>query len=124
MAARHTYEQTMAWGAQQWADVTGRIRSEGLGLAEFTQTGGMCAAITVCLEGGYHLLVTDAEDTLSWDRDAHQGWYVGLYPPENHNSSEPIAYLQDSDGGTDKLLDLIQTVLRNASADRCADPLR
>jgi hypothetical protein len=119
MATRLTYEQTMAWGAQQWSDVTDRIRSAGLGRAEFTQTGGMCAAIVAGLEDGYYLLVTDAEDTLSWDRASHQGWYVGLYPPENEVSSEPITYLEDPDGSTDKLLELIRTVLRDgASAAR------
>jgi len=32
----------------------------------FTQTGGMCAALEGTLEAGQHLLITDAEDSLSW----------------------------------------------------------
>lgn len=105
----------MAWGAREWANVTARIRREGLGQAEFTQTGGMCAAIIVGLEDGYYLLITDAEDTLSWERAAHQGWYVGLYPPENEDSSEPIAYLEHPDGDTDILISLIREVLRTGA---------
>lgn len=119
MARQLSYEETMAWGAREWSDVTERIRREGLGQAEFTQTGGMCAAIVVGLEDGYYLLLTDAEDTLSWERDAHDGWYVGLYPPETEDCSEPIAYVEHPDGDTDTLIRLIRDVLREgASAQR------
>ena len=33
------------------------------------------------LEAGFTLLVTDAEDTLSWERAEHAGWWVGMYAP-------------------------------------------
>jgi len=41
-----------------------------LGLnAAFTQTGGMNAALEIHLDGGAHLLVTDADDSLPWSAD-------------------------------------------------------
>lgn len=59
--ARMTYEETMAWGACQYRDVTEALAQAGL-RAEFTQTGGMCAAIEVPLDGGHYLLLTDFEE--------------------------------------------------------------
>ncbi len=40
-------------------------------LRQFTQTGGMCAALEVTLDNGAHLFVTDADDSLAWDRTRH-----------------------------------------------------
>jgi hypothetical protein len=105
---RMTYEETMAYGARQYADVLHALSEAGLP-AEFNQTGGMNAAITVTLEGGAYLLVADLEDALSWERASHRGWYVGLYVGED--SGEPMRYeeAQDSDLGT--LMELVDTVL-------------
>lgn len=84
--------------------------------AEFTQTGGMCAALRVALPDGRYLLICDAEDPLSWDREEHAGWSVGLYPPEESVppeqwTGEPVALVQDPDGSLCALLPLIRRVL-------------
>lgn len=104
-----TYDETMAWGADQYADVLAALAAAGLA-GEFTQTGGMCAALLVPLEAGYHLLITDAEDTLSWARADHAGWWAGLYT--NVEGDGPIRWDQTEDGGLSALLPLIDLVLR------------
>jgi len=45
----------------------------------FLHTGGGCTALEVRCEAGRHLLITDAQDSLAWSRDAQQGWAVGAY---------------------------------------------
>lgn len=52
----------------------------------------MCAAIEVLLDGGQTLLITDAEDTLSWDRADRRGWAVGLYPPGEAHNDGPVTF--------------------------------
>lgn len=89
------YEETMVWGADQYADVLAALGEKGLP-APFTQTGGMCAAIEVQLETGHTLLVTDAEDSLGWARAEHDGWGVGLYRPGEHTDGA-LAYGQVDD---------------------------
>lgn len=57
-----SYEETMAYGAAQYADVLQLLGRSGL-RAEFIQTGGMMnAAIIVPLEAGHYLLIADRED--------------------------------------------------------------
>jgi len=104
-----TYEQTMAWGAAQYADILDLLNEHGLP-AVFTQTGGMCAAIEVQLENGNTLLVTDAEDSLSWARAEHTGWGVGLYELGEHTDGA-TAYGQVDDSRSAALLPLVQDVL-------------
>lgn len=104
-----TYDETMAYGAWQYADVIAALGSAGLP-AEFIQTGGMNAAITVTLEAGYCMLVCDREDSLAWERSAHEGWYVGLYPPEE--GAEPIRWLETEDSAAQALFELVDRVLR------------
>lgn len=41
----------MAWGKQQYRDVLDTLHRAGLS-ADFVQTGGMCAALEVMLDGG------------------------------------------------------------------------
>ena len=65
--------EAMAIGAARYADIITTLNGAGLPTV-FTQTGGMCAALEVTLEAGQHLLITDAEDSLSWDRDEQRGW--------------------------------------------------
>lgn len=72
-----TYGETMEWGARQYRDVLDALAAVDLD-GEFIQTGGMCAALQVTLDGGYYLVFTDHENTLSWSRVEHEGWYVGL----------------------------------------------
>lgn len=110
-----TYEQTMA-GTEQYRDVLHALNSVGLP-AGFVQTGGMCAAIEVGLEGGSYLLLTDLEDTLSWKRSEHVGWFVGLYEPEERQTVDgPLRWLADDDGSPAKAVELAQRVLRGAPA--------
>jgi hypothetical protein len=114
MAARMTYKETMEWGAHQYADVIVRLKAERLHLAEFIQTGGMCAAIEVQLEAGYTLLITDAEDTLSWAREEQAGWWVGMYAPAEDRDG-PMAWAQDDSNDLDTLIRLVTDVLREGA---------
>jgi hypothetical protein len=109
---RMTYEQTMAYGAEQYRDVLHALAASGLP-AEFIQTGGMCAAIEVALDSGSYLLLTDLEDTLSWERSQHAGWFVGLYEPEERRTVDgPLRCLEDDDGSSAKAVELARRVLR------------
>lgn len=114
--AMRSYDETMAWGAAQYADVLAVLDEKGLP-ATFIQTGGMCAAIEVQLETGHTLLVTDAEDSLAWARAEHEGWGVGLYGPGKH-ADGPLAYGQIDDGGIASMLGLVGDVMfrRNGTA--------
>lgn len=72
--------EAMLVGAGRYGDALAELGR--FGPAEFTQTGGMCAALQVRLERGY-LLVTDAEEPLPWDRSELRGWGVGFYPTDD-----------------------------------------
>jgi hypothetical protein len=104
------YDDTMRYGEAQYADVIEALRCAGW-QAFFTQTGGMCAAIEVRLEAGASVLVTDADDTLAWERSEHRGWGVGLYPPDNEYDTQALAYNQTENGDVATLLPLIEAVL-------------
>ncbi|WP_298991832.1 hypothetical protein [uncultured Pseudokineococcus sp.] len=103
-------DEAMAYGTAQYADVIAHLQAAGLP-ATFTQTGGMCAALEVTLDNGQTLLITDAEDTLSWDRDTHQGWSVGRYPRHSEYDDGPLAFETTEDGSLSALLPLVHTVL-------------
>lgn len=105
-----SYEKAMEYGHGQYRDVIAHLGDAGLP-ARFTQTGGMCAALQVDLPDGRYLLICDADDTLSWERADHSGWSVGLYPPEDQYTGEPLEYLQDPDGSPGALLPLLRRVL-------------
>lgn len=110
-----TYQQAMAYGHEQYRDVIDHLTGSALP-AEFTQTGGMCAALRVALPDGRYLLICDAEDTLSWDREEHTGWSVGLYRPDDcvppgDWTGEPVSFVQSADGSLGALLPLIRRVL-------------
>lgn len=68
----------------------------------------MCAALQVTLDNGQHLLVTDADDTLAWDREGHHGWDVGPYPSDDAHDSGHLAYGNTPDSDTPALLDLVR----------------
>jgi len=107
----------MALGAAQYRDVLDALATAGLS-AEFIQTGGMCAAIEVLLDGGHYLLLTDLEDTLPWDRQDHTGWCVGIYAPEDCRTSDGASrQLEDSDGSPNKAVELAQRLLCTESTD-------
>jgi hypothetical protein len=105
------YKTTMSLGQARYQDVLDRLAAEGMA-ASFTQTGGMNAALQVVLDGGYFLLITDAEDSLAWDRSEHRGWGVGLYPPDQGDGSdECLAFDSTDDGSVPALVQLARTVL-------------
>ncbi len=108
--SRAGYDEAMAVGAGRYADVIDTLNSAGLPTV-FTQTGGMCAALEVTLENGQHLLITDAEDALSWDRDEHRGWGVGRYVTDSEYDDGPLAFADSADSDTDTLLKLVAEVL-------------
>lgn len=99
-----TYQETIAVGAAEYADVLATLRAAGFP-AQFTQTGGMNAAIESVLDGGGRLLVTDAEDPLAWFRASHEGWAVGVYPPGD--TPDPLGFAETSDGSLEALMPLI-----------------
>lgn len=105
-----TYAEAMAYGTAQYADVIAHLNDAGLPTT-FTQTGGMCAALEVTLDGGQTLLITDAHDSLSWDRQAHHGWSVGRYPHGSEYDDTTLALESTDDGSLPALLPLVRTVL-------------
>jgi hypothetical protein len=106
-----TYEQTMAAGARQYRDVIEGLAAAGLP-ATFTQTGGMNAALEVLLDGGHALLVTDAEDSLSWARAEQAGWGVGLYARGEQYDGQCLAWACTADTSMAALQAVIGEVLR------------
>lgn len=102
-------EEAREFGAAQYKDVIGRLTAEGLP-CHFTQTGGMNAALEVTLEGGRVLLITDAEDSLSWYREEQRGWGVGLYATDDA-SDGPLRFASSAESSIDALLQLLTDVL-------------
>jgi hypothetical protein len=100
-------------GPAQYQDVIDKLAAAGLPVS-FTQTGGMCAALEVTLETGHTLLITDSEDTLSWDRAEHRGWGVGLYQANGEHDDGPLVFDSTQDGSLRGLLPVIHNVLTSA----------
>ena len=111
------FASTMRLGQAQYQDVLDALRAAGL-QAGFTQTGGMNAALEVMLDGGYGLLVTDAEDSLAWARAEHEGWTVGLYAPDQRYDGECLHWATTEDPGTEALLELVRRLLQTAARQR------
>lgn len=112
------YDTTMRIGLGRYQDVLDLLEAQGLG-ATFTQTGGMNAALEVLLDSGHTLLITDAEDALSWDREEHRGWGVGLYPPDQANTDgECLTFDSTDDGSPKALVPLVESVLQAYSRRR------
>lgn len=109
------YEDTMRHGAAEYADAVDALRAAGLP-AEFTQTGGMNAAIEALLEGGRRLVVADCEDSLAWTRAEHRGWSVGLYPAEE--GGDAVSFDTTEDGSVEALLRLVGQVFRAGGGGR------
>ncbi len=103
-----SYEETMRRGAAEYADAVEALRAAGFP-AEFTQTGGMNAAIESVFEGGGRLVVTDAEDSLAWRRAEHVGWAVGAFPPGE--GVDPRGFGTTEDGRVPALMGLGARVL-------------
>jgi len=106
------YTETMRRGEAEYTDVLAALRAAGLPV-QFTQTGGMNAALESVLEGGGRLLITDAEDSLPWLRTEHRGWAVGVFP--SGESSEPVGFDTTEDGDVEALLRLVGGVFRAAA---------
>ena len=104
-------QAAMDVGTERYRDVIDALNAQGLPTI-FTQTGGMCAALEVTLETGRYLLITDAGDSLSWNREEQLGWGVGLYRPGSEGDDGPERFEEDEDSTrTDTLLSLVRTVL-------------
>jgi len=106
-------DEAMAIGTARYADVIAALEAAGLPTV-FTQTGGMCAALEVTLETGQHLLITDAEDSLSWDRGEQRGWGVGRYITDSEYDDGPLAFADNTgsgDASIETLLSLVRAVL-------------
>ena len=114
------YDTAMAVGASRYGDVLRLLAAAGLAAA-FTQTGGMNAALEVLLDGGHTLLITDAQDSLSWDRAEHHSWGVGLYPPDQANADgDCLAFDSTDDGSAEALVPLARAVLSDYTRSRRA----
>jgi hypothetical protein len=111
-----SYDSVMARGADEYLDVIAALREVGLP-GTFVQTGGMCAALEVRLEAGYGLLITDADDTLSWSRETHVGWGVGLYSDLDAGDLA-VDYLETAACDVRALLDLVSDILKRGP--KCA----
>lgn len=107
-------EQAMAPGRERYSDAL--VELGRYGPAQFTQTGGMCAALELTLERGV-LLVTDAEDSLPWDRSELQGWGVGFYPTTDA-SDGPEAFASSDDTSLAALAGAVEACLREVVARR------
>ena len=80
----------------------------------------MCAALEVTLEAGQHLLITDAEDSLSWNREDQRGWGVGLYVADSEYDDGPLAFADTEDCSVAALLAVVQQVLLPHSQPGCS----
>lgn len=107
----------LAEGAERYFDVIGALVAAGLP-AEFITTGGNNAALEVILDNGAHLLVSNCDDALSWDRQQQHGWSVGRYRPSSEGDDGPVRWAESDDTSVEVLLDLICQVLRPADAPR------
>ena len=115
-----SYDATMGVGQAQYQDVLDHLAAAGLG-ATFTQTGGMNAGLEVLLDGGHTLLITDAEESLSWDRQEHHGWGVGLNPPDHANEGgDCLAFDSTDDSSPQALVPLALAVLAGYTRSRRA----
>ena len=106
-----TYEATMRAGAEEYGDVVAHLTAQGLPTV-FTQTGGMCAALQVQLDNGQTLLITDEDDSLSWNRQHQRGWAVGRYGRDEGQCEPPLAFGSSPDRSLAVLDGLVREVLR------------
>ncbi|MDD7919682.1 hypothetical protein [Actinomycetospora callitridis] len=103
----------MAAGGAEYAQALTVLRDAGFA-AQFTQTGGMCAALEVRLERG-NLLITDASEELPWDRTGQRGWGVGFYESDDA-SDGPVEYVEAESPDVGLLVPLVHQCL-SAVAD-------
>jgi hypothetical protein len=102
------YEQQLQAGAAEYADALNALRGAGLP-CEFSQTGGMNAAIEVRLERGW-VLVTDLDDALPWCRTYQRGWGVGYYTDQSWCEG-PEEFVDSEDSRPEMLPALVEQCL-------------
>jgi hypothetical protein len=103
--------EAMQVGHDQYVDVIAALDAAGLPTS-FTQTGGMNAALEVLLETGQYLLITDAGDSLSWNREQQHGWGVGRYAAGEAGADGPEVYAEDEESvAIEALFVLVRGVL-------------
>lgn len=102
------YDRQLAAGANEYAAALFALREAGFP-CEFSQTGGMNAAIEVRLERGW-VLVTDTDDALPWQKTYQRGWGVGYYT--DHSWCEgPVEFVDRADPRPELLPGLIRECL-------------
>jgi len=104
------------WGAMTY-------HAAGLPMT-FLHTGGGSTALQVRCAAGRHLLITDAQDSLAWSRDAQQGWAVGAYRDDAAEELESFHTTNDSTTPallTLALLTLVRHTLRSVRQPRAQD---
>jgi len=89
-----SFADVMAVGAASYAAEIAALDAAGLPTT-FLHTGGGCTALQARCEAGRHLLITDAQDSLVWSRDAQEGWAVGAY--RDDAAEEPESFLPRTD---------------------------
>jgi len=99
MTRANSVDEAMAVGTARYADVIAAHGAAGLPRV-FTQTGGLSAALEVTLETGQHLLITDAEDSLSWVRGVERGWGVGRYVTDSEYDDGPLMFCDSANTDT------------------------
>jgi len=114
MTWTNSVDEAMAVGTARYADIIAALEAAGLPTV-FTQTGGMCAALEVTLEAGQHLLITDAEDSLSWDHGEQRGWGVGRYVTDGEYDDGPVAFDSTDDTTATALLAVVRSVLHTCA---------
>ncbi|MDM7488685.1 hypothetical protein QT969_10320 [Rhodococcus sp. CSLK01-03] len=101
------YRLVMEYGARQYEDVLALLAEHGY-RAHFTQTGGMCPAIEVAVNEERYALITDADGPLSWEREDHRGWAVGVY--EFEDSSDPVVFETAEESSLEALMSLLPSI--------------
>ncbi len=108
----------MAVGAASYAAEIAGLDAAGLPTT-LLHTGGGCTALQARCAAGRHLLITDAQDSLAWSRDAQQGWAVGAY--RDDAAEEPESFHTTNDSTTPALLTLVRHTLRSVRQPRAQD---
>lgn len=106
---RQRYDAAMREADETWRDVTAALGALEVE-ACVIQTGGMCLAIYVpCGRDGAHMLITDIEGTLPWDRSELGGWAVGWYPDDE--AAEAVGWGDTEDTSVDAAVQTALAVL-------------
>jgi hypothetical protein len=111
---RTTYDNNMHDIGTTYRDVIEAVRTVLPG-AFMTQTGGMNAAIEAPIEGGW-VWITDAYESLSWDRETREGWGVNLYIGDYDADPNYVRGDLTMDDSTDGLLTLLRAVVYDTNA--------